>query len=164
MNTLNFPARSLVSGSARVAGSALASALALACVLSMSPASALAADEAPQIRQAGNIAYVSGGVSEEDRMALEPIARDFNLKLIFALRNGEYLSDTAVVVTSARGQPVLDAKADGPWFFARLPSGQYTVTATANGQSQRKTVSVGGRGRKTLDFRWSGPEDGPRRG
>ena len=156
MNTLNTPVRTLV------AGSVVALAVALVFALSMTPGSARAAEEAPQVRQIGSIAYVSGGVSEEDRMALEPIVRDFNLKLVFALRNGEYLSDTAVVVTSARGQSVLEAKADGPWFFAKLPSGQYTVTATANGQAQRKTASVGGRGMKRLDFRWNGAEDGTR--
>ena len=153
MNTLNAPVRTLVAGLV----------LALAVALSMVPAIALAADEPPQVRQVGNIAYVSGGVSEEDRMSLEPIVREFNLKLVFALRNGEYLSDAAVVVTSARGQPVLEAKADGPWFFAKLPGGQYTVTATANGQAQRKTAFVGGGGMKRLDFRWNGPEDGTRR-
>lgn len=151
MNTLNTSFKTALA----------VSALALSMSLTMS--SAGAADDTPQVRQMGNVAYVSGGVSEEDRMALEPIARDFNLKLVFALRNGEYLSDTAVVVSSARGQPILETKSDGPWFFAKLPSGQYTVTATANGQAQRKTVSVGGRGMKRLDFRWTGPEDGPRR-
>ena len=153
MNTINTSMNALVARAA----------LSLAFALSISSASALAADEAPQIRQDGNVAYVSGGVSEEDRAALEPMVRDFNLKLVFALRNGEYLSDTAVMVTSARGQPVLEAKSNGPWFFAKLPSGQYTVTATANGQAQRKSVSVGNRGMKTLDYRWTGPEDGPRR-
>ena len=143
--------------------SALALSFALAFASSMTPVSALAADDAPQIRQEGNVAYVSGGVSEEDRAALEPMVRDFNLKLVFALRNGEYLSDTAVMVTSARGQLLLDTKSNGPWFFAKLPSGQYTVTATANGQVQRKTVSLGNRGLKTLDYRWTGPDDGPRR-
>ena len=114
--------------------------------------------ELPQVRQSGNVTYLSGGVSEEDRVALGPIARDYNLKLVFALRNGEYLSDTDVVVTSGRGQTVLEAKSEGPWFLARLPSGQYTIIATSNGQSQRRTVAVGPRGSRTLDFRWSSPE------
>ena len=118
------------------------------------------AEGTPEIRQSGAVSYVSGGVSEEDRSALEPITRDFNLKLIFALRNGEYLSDISVLVTAGRGQTVLDAKAEGPWFFAKLPSGQYQVSVTApNGQTQRKTVVVGPRGLRTLDFRW-GMADG----
>ena len=121
------------------------------------------ADMTPQIQQSGNVSYVSGGVSEEDRAAFDSIVRDFNLKLVFATKNGEYLSDTEVVVSSGRGQPVLEARSDGPWFFARLPSGQYTVTASANGRSIRRSVVVGARGLRTLDFRWDSPDGGPRR-
>ena len=110
----------------------------------------------PEIRQSGTVSYTSGGISEEERSALEPIAREFNLKLIFALRNGEYLSDTNVVVTSGRGQPVLEAKSEGPWFFAKLPTGQYLVSVTApNGQTQRKSVVIASKGLRTLDFRWA---------
>ena len=126
-------------------------------------ASAWSADGPPQVHQSGNISYVSGGVSEEDRFALEPIARDFNVKLVFATKSGEYLSDTDVVVTSGRGRQVLEAKSEGPWFFARLPSGQYQVTVTANGQSQRRSVTVGSRGLRTVDFRWASLEGGARR-
>ena len=114
------------------------------------------AEGTPEIRQSGTVSYVSGGVSEEDRSALDPIAREFNLKLVFALRNGEYLSDTNVVVTSGRGQPVLEAKSEGPWFFAKLAAGQYQVSVTApNGQTQRKTVVIASKGLRTLDFRWA---------
>lgn len=125
--------------------------------------SAWSVDVQPQVHQSGNVNYVSGGVSEEDRSALEPIARDFNLKLVFATKSGEYLSDTDVVVTSGRGRPVLEAKSEGPWFFARLPSGQYQVTATSNGQSQRRSVSVGSRGLRTVGFRWASLDGGMRR-
>ena len=133
--------------------------------VALAATSAWSADgDLPQIHQSGNVSYMSGGVSEEDRFALAPIARDFNLKMVFAARNGEYLSDTDVVVMS-RGKPVLETKSEGPWFFARLPGGQYTVLVTANGQTQRRTVAVGPRGMRTLDFRWHVPDvDGVARG
>ena len=128
--------------------------------LSSAPIAA-AADDVPQVHQSGGINYITGGVSEEERAVLNGMARDFNVKMIFATRQGEYLSDTEVVVSSGRGQTVLETKSNGPWFYARLPAGQYQVAVTSNGRTQRRTASVGGRGLKTLDFRWESLE-GPR--
>ena len=105
------------------------------------------------IRQSGSVAYASGGVSEEARENLSAIARDFNLKLILATKSGAYLSDVGVVVSDERGQRVLDAKSEGPWFFARLPNGRYSIEASANGTMVRKAVTVGPQ-LSQVDFRW----------
>lgn len=115
---------------------------------------AWSADNVAQIRQSGNISYTSGGVSDEGRSAFAAIAGDFNLKLVFASKSGDYLSDIDVVVSTGRGQPVLEARSEGPWFFARLPNGKYMVTATSNGRSLHRTVTVESRNLRTLDFRW----------
>ena len=122
-------------------------------VLFMLPCVANAAAE-PQVRQSGSVAYISGGVSEEARDNLQAMRQDFNLKLVLATRSGAYLSDVDVVVSDAQGQRLLDARSEGPWFFARLPSGRYTVEASANGTLQRKSVNIAGPALSTLDFRW----------
>ena len=96
---------------------------------------------------------MSGGVSEEARDNLRAIAQDFNLKLILATKSGAYLSDVAVVVSDERGQRLLDAKSEGPWFYAKLPSGRYSIEASANGTVVRKTVKVGPQ-LSQVDFRW----------
>ena len=77
---------------------AIAASLALSLVI----APAMAVSDAA-VRQAGNIAYASGGISEEGRENLNAIARDFNLKLILATKSGAYLSDVGVVVSDDRG-------------------------------------------------------------
>ena len=105
------------------------------------------------IRQSGSVAYASGGVSEEARESLSAIARDFNLKLVLATKSGAYLSDVGVVVSDERGQRILDAKSEGPWFFARLPSGRYSIEASANGTLVRKAVTIGPQ-LSQVDFRW----------
>ena len=129
-----------------------ATAIALLAALAAPLASVAAADTS--VRRAGAIAYASGGVTEEDREALAAIAQDFNVKLVLATKAGAYVSDVDVVVTDEAGRRVLDAHADGPWFFARLPVGRYSIEASLNGRSMRRNVTVAARRRSEVDFRW----------
>jgi len=112
-----------------------------------------AASAAPN-RNPTQIAYASGGVSEESRDRLNAIAGDFNLKVVMATNSGEYLSDVDVVITDDHGRSMVSAVADGPWFLVRLPAGHYTVTASSNGATQRKSVNVGDR-QSRVDLRWA---------
>jgi hypothetical protein len=117
-------------------------------------APSLRAASEPQIRQSGNISYVSGGVSEEGRDSLLALAPGFNLKLVLATRSGAYLSNVDIVIKDGRGQRMLDAKADGPWFYAKVPNGTYEVAASANGTTVRKLVTIETRSQNKVDFRW----------
>lgn len=109
--------------------------------------------------------YLSGGVGEFAREALEQQAADFNLKLVFATQSGHYLADVNVLIESRDGNDVLRAVADGPWLYAQLPPGTYTVTAEAAGDVKSQTVRVGGQGRRQLSFYWPDrlalPDEGP---
>jgi hypothetical protein len=116
-------------------------------------AAPLHAASVPQDRAPAQVAYASGGVSEESRDNLNAIAGDFNLKVVMATKTGEYLSDVDVVITDDRGRPLVSAVADGPWFFARLPSGHYVVSASTHGTTQRKSVTLGDR-QARVDLRW----------
>ena len=80
--------------------------------------------------------------------------KDFNLKLVFALGNGEYLADVDVSVVDAANRVVLDTSSEGPWLLARLPAGNYQVNANYHGSVERRAVAVGATGLRTIDFRW----------
>jgi hypothetical protein len=118
-------------------------------------AASLHAADAPQVRQSGSVNYLSGGVSEESRDSLQVLGAGFNLKLILATKNGAYLSDVNIVVNDAQGRLVLEAKSDGPWFYAKLPDGKYQIAASTNGKTVRKSVSVGAQSQSRVDFRWA---------
>jgi hypothetical protein len=100
------------------------------------------------------IAAVSGGVTEEERERMSAMAGDYNLKIVLATRSGAYLADVAVVVRDGSGQPVLAAKAEGPWVLARLPAGRYSIEGSTNGTTVRKAVAVGGGAQARVDLRW----------
>ncbi|WP_432260352.1 hypothetical protein [Cupriavidus sp. TMH.W2] len=102
-------------------------------------------------RQAGSVAYICGGVAEDEQVALQSQARKYNMSLLFTQgARGEYLSDVDVKLTRG-GREVASFVADGPRCLLRAPSGTYNVRATYQGQSKTATVSTGG---KNAQMRW----------
>ena len=107
------------------------------------------------IRTEGPVSYVSGGVGTESLDQLSSIASQFNLKLVFALTSGDFLSDVHVVIADVKGKTLLDTMSEGPWFLSKLPVGTYRIAATVAGKEQRHQISVGATKLTTVDFRWA---------
>jgi hypothetical protein len=137
--------------------SALLVALAVLFVGTLSLGYGVGNTEAALIEQGTShgVAYLSGGVGVGERIDLERVARDFNLKLVFAERSKPYLADVRVEIKDKSGSKLVDATADGPWFFVRLPEGRYQVMVDHAGKKEEKTVDVG-TGLQTLNFVWKG--------
>ena len=108
----------------------------------------------PHLRQYGKAFYFSGGASERARERLQSMGRDFNLKLILATRTGAMLFDAHIAVDDEKGMRMLDAHAEGPVFYAKLPQGRYEVAAYAKGSTVREAVTLDLRNQKMLDLRW----------
>jgi len=102
----------------------------------------------------GNVPYVSGGVGEESINRLTSLAGDFNLKLVFALKSGAYLSGVRVAVVDRTGKTLVDATSEGPWFMVRLPVGDYQISAALAGTVLAQKVTLDGKRLTTIDFRW----------
>ncbi|VWB32056.1 carboxypeptidase-like regulatory domain-containing protein [Burkholderia stagnalis] len=119
-----------------------------ALVLGMAAQPAPAADEAQLSApdHAGQVAYRSGGIGTDQSAEMKQDMRHYSLTLEFAARAGggsnEYLADIPVSVTDARGRQVLSTVTEGPFLLAALPAGRYSVTATYNGRTQRRSVQV----------------------
>jgi len=107
-----------------------------------------------QTQQQGNITFVSGGASSDDRDALKQIESQYNLRLMFAARNGDYLANIAVTLSDARGNAVLDTIAEGPIFYAHVPPGRYRLTVSNQGQSQNRDLTIS-KGTTRQDFYWA---------
>jgi hypothetical protein len=118
-------------------------------------AAVASADDATVLRTAGGVSYVSGGVGTDSIERLNSLARDFNLKLVFALSSGSYVSDVKVVIADAGGKTVLDTTSEGPWLLTRLPAGNYQIVATFAGNPVKRQVALGAAALRTVDFRWA---------
>ncbi len=126
--------------------------LAFLAVVLASPQSVSAAPLSIQDYQ--GIRYVTGGVGQDERDYLKSVKQQFNLGLMFAASGGAYLSDVHITVTDSHGGTVLDAVADGPYFYAALPAGSYTITASVERLSQQRRVNIGSGRFTQADFYW----------
>lgn len=105
------------------------------------------------------VKFVSGGVGADESGRMAALSKDFNLKLLFAAKDGHYLSDVTVVVSDSRGAKVLDAVSEGPFFFANVAPGKYQVSATYAGELLKRETTVPLTGQRELVFRWAEPAD-----
>lgn len=108
-----------------------------------------------QVKKAGEISYVSGGVGKPEREQLRALEKEFNLKLVFAAAEGKYVANVMVVVSDSKGRKLLEHVADGPIFMARLPAGEYSVAAKFAGKSQGRKIKVTADRLRTEVLRWS---------
>ena len=81
--------------------------------------------------------YLFGGISSNEREAMQRRAKGYNLKLVFAEKNGSFLSGVTVVVTSMKVGEILSMATDGPWFYIQLPPVTYGVRASFSGQTKQ---------------------------
>jgi hypothetical protein len=110
----------------------------------------------------GGLAYLSGGITVEDRMAMHAERGRYNLWVATVAKgSGAYLSDARLRVVDLKGKSaVLDRTMDGPWFFISLPAGHYELTATvppdgpdaAQTLTARVTIPQGGQRQAVLRF------------
>jgi hypothetical protein len=101
--------------------------------------------------------YISGGIGSEERSMFEQRKSEFNLEVKTALTSGHYLGN--VEVSFIQGdRVVLQGVTDGPFFFAKLAPGKYTVHARYNDQELIQTVSAPESGMHEVMFRFKGDE------
>ena len=83
-------------------------------------------------RTEGGLAFLSGGVTKDDRSRMYAKRGDYNLWVATVAKpSGAYLTDVELRIVDASTQAqVLNRRMDGPWFMLALPAGQYDVSGT----------------------------------
>lgn len=99
------------------------------------------------------IHYATGGISVEERMAMNKMNENYNLRLMFALKSGHYLSDIQVDIRNIDGDRLLLKESNGPLFLVSLPAGRYSITTTHKNHTIVKTVPVS-MDFQTVMFHW----------
>lgn len=100
------------------------------------------------------IAFVTGGVGDDEAAALRTVASRYSMAATFASSSGEYLSGVAVQVLKPDGALVFTAISEGPYLFAQIPPGHYRLVATSDGLKRTRTIVVPAQGGVRLTLNW----------
>lgn len=105
----------------------------------------------------GGVTYISGGVGDEWQQHMESLRAQYNLHLLFAQQGtGAYFAYVPVKIIDAGGRTVLEATSQGPFLYARLQPGSYTIIASHLGTPITRTASVPASGGVDINFYWTG--------
>jgi hypothetical protein len=100
------------------------------------------------------IPFVTGGVGEDEAAALRGVTSSYSMRATFASSSGEYLSGVAVQVLKPDGSLVFNATSEGPYLFAQIPPGHYSLVATSDGVKRVRSIVVPTRGGVSLTLTW----------
>ena len=112
------------------------------------------------VQQKNGISYVSGGVGDDQQNALKSTGDRFNLKVTLATRGGKYLGGADIRIIDGQGEEILATRSDGPLFLAKLPPGNYTVHANAEGKSLSQKVDLSAKSQQQVVMSWPEIEAG----
>lgn len=118
--------------------------------------------EAQGLAEGAKPAVLGGGVGIESGAVLRERQREFNLKFVFTLQEGDYIADVSMKIADSRGRVVLEQVSEGPIALMRLPAGRYVATLTYEGVTQTRPLALAARGQRILQVRWKrSAADGP---
>jgi len=122
-----------------------AASAALLGALATTGSTALATQALPPVQHSGTVAYISGGIGDEEAHAMERAGAHWPLTMVFAKNTkprAEFIADANAVVRDAKGNPVLKVDDVGPIVLARLAPGDYRIDATLHGKPIHQKVEV----------------------
>ncbi len=111
----------------------------------------------PREQVQGSVSYLSGGIGLDESNAIKQAAAQYPLELEFvrkATPKAEYLSNIKVTIKDHAGKTVLETTSNGPFLLAKLPVGQFSVTAERGGEAKQRVVNIKAQGHERVMFEW----------
>ena len=106
------------------------------------------------------VPFLTGGIGKTEREVVLAQKSNYNFEIRAALKTGHYVSSVHYSITDSSGTELLSAEAEGPYFFATLPVGNYKVTAKYGEQTLTKSVSIAkNTSMREAIFRFNGNEE-----
>ena len=101
--------------------------------------------------------YLNGGIGADEEQMMRKAAKDWPLRMIFSeKKDNEFVADVRLLVTNAKGAPVLMLHGAGPMTYAMLPAGKYRISASHKGQTETREVTLDGKTGRDVYFHWTG--------
>jgi hypothetical protein len=99
----------------------------------------------PPTQYSQKIAYITGGVGQEETIAILAEAKQWPLLLELsqlADGRGVWIFGANVKISNTQKQVIFDAQADGPYMLVNLDAGDYFIAATYEGAEQKRVISI----------------------
>ena len=96
----------------------------------------------PAEQYQGPVGFVTGGVGREEAKLFEQQSTRHPLAVELLERAGksnEFTADATVRIADQHGRTVLDTKADGPFLLVDLAPGRYSIQATLDRETLKKS-------------------------
>ncbi|HAF02105.1 MAG TPA: hypothetical protein DCO68_04635 [Methylophilaceae bacterium] len=106
------------------------------------------------------IAYVTGGISDDEVEALRPYTKKFSLHLVFSEGvSGRSITDIDVNIYNTDSKLVFKTIKAQPQLFVDLPAGTYTIVAKYNENKQRYKFELAANEHKKIILNWKNLTD-----
>lgn len=106
-------------------------------------------------KSAQGVHYITGGISEDEVIALKPYIKKFNLHLIFSEgTSGRSATPVNVNIYDLDSKLVFRVAGAQPQLLVDLPAGTYTVLASYNGEKLRHKFELGSDEFKKIILNW----------
>lgn len=112
-----------------------------ACLLSC----AFVGAQLPNTQYSDGVAYISGGVGEEESAAILSEAKQWPVMLeLSQIENGRgiWIFGAKTKITNAKHKLIFDAQADGPYMLINIEPGDYVLQASYQGAEQKRALTV----------------------
>ncbi len=99
----------------------------------------------PPTQYSQKIAYITGGVGQEETIAILAEAKQWPLLLELsqlADGRGVWIFGANVKISNTQKQVIFDAQADGPYMLVNLDAGDYFIAASYEGAEQKRVISI----------------------
>lgn len=94
-------------------------------------------------RTADGIAFIEGGIGEEELSVLEAEQSDYALTVrTAARRSGAYLADVHLRIRDAEGHVAFERQLQAPWLLIALPPGRYEIEGVHEAEVERHVVTI----------------------
>ncbi|QWD63664.1 carboxypeptidase-like regulatory domain-containing protein [Polynucleobacter sp. MWH-UH2A] len=111
----------------------------------------------PATQHSNGISYISGGVGEEETVAILAEAKQWSVLLeLSQIENGRgvWIFGANIKIVNTKKQVVFSAPADGPYMLINLEPGDYSIEASYQGVEQKRALSVKANAPQKISLFW----------
>lgn len=107
--------------------------------------SGIAFAQIPETQHSNGVAYISGGVGEDEALAMVVESKQWPLMLeLSQLENGRgvWIFGAQIKITNDQKKVIFDAISEGPYILINLEPGTYSIEAAYQGVVQKQSVAL----------------------